>query len=481
MSKLKLFLENFLIYGLGGIISKAIPIIMTPVITYLMPEPFYFGLNDLTTTVSSFATYIAILGMYDALYRYFFESKDLQYRRELCSTALFFVVGMALVVDLALWLFDQSLALFVYGNERYTLLIHLASLAALMAAVNSILSAPTRMQNHRRVFLVVNTVAPILGYIVSVPLLLTGHYVIALPLGSIASGFLINLGFYKLNYAWFSMNFFNWGYLRQMLILALPTAPSFLVYWVFNSCDRIMLAELIGVGATGVYAVGAKLGQASNLLYTAFAGGWQYFAFSTMNEDNQVEANSRVFEYLGVISFVVGMFICAITYTVHRGLFTGDYVLGYEVSPYLFLSPLLLMLYQVVANQFLVIKKTWPGTVILAIGAVCNICLNYLLIPIYGVEGAGMATLCGYIITVVVVSFVLMRMGLMVLRSKFISSTVAVIAFFFIWRQEFRQELAGGIILAFGYLLIVCILYRHDIVDFVGLVHERHSTVSQRS
>ena len=40
----------------------------------------------------------------------------------------------------------------------------------------------------------------------------------------------------------------------------------------------------------------------SQMIYMAFAGGWQYFAFSTMKDKNQVESNSFIFEILGVIS-----------------------------------------------------------------------------------------------------------------------------------------------------------------------------------
>ena len=72
MKKFKLFIENFLVYGLGGIINKIIPLIMLPIITRLMPDSFYFGLNDLSTTVVSFGSALAIMGMYDALFRVFF-------------------------------------------------------------------------------------------------------------------------------------------------------------------------------------------------------------------------------------------------------------------------------------------------------------------------------------------------------------------------------------------------------------------------
>ena len=64
MNKVKLFIENFLVYGLGGIISKIIPLIMVPVVTRLMPSTEYFGISDLSNTVVSFASAIAVMGMY---------------------------------------------------------------------------------------------------------------------------------------------------------------------------------------------------------------------------------------------------------------------------------------------------------------------------------------------------------------------------------------------------------------------------------
>jgi len=46
VNKLKLFVENFLVYGLGGIISKMIPLIMVPIVTRIMPTTDYFGIRN---------------------------------------------------------------------------------------------------------------------------------------------------------------------------------------------------------------------------------------------------------------------------------------------------------------------------------------------------------------------------------------------------------------------------------------------------
>ena len=82
MNKKKLFVENFLIYGFGGIISKIIPLIMVPIVTRIMPNSYFYGINDLTNTLISFGSAIGIMGMYDAMYRLFFENTDQDYQKK---------------------------------------------------------------------------------------------------------------------------------------------------------------------------------------------------------------------------------------------------------------------------------------------------------------------------------------------------------------------------------------------------------------
>ena len=53
MNKLKLFVKNMVVYGLGGVISKIIPLIMVPIVTRIMPNSQYFGISDMANTLLS--------------------------------------------------------------------------------------------------------------------------------------------------------------------------------------------------------------------------------------------------------------------------------------------------------------------------------------------------------------------------------------------------------------------------------------------
>lgn len=468
MSKAKLFIENFIVYGLGGIISKIIPLIMVPIVTRLMPSTEYFGLSDLSGTVTSFASALAIIGMYDAMFRMFFEKEDEKFKKTVCSTTLTFTLATSVLVFVVMLLLRNVIASFFFGNPKYAYLVYITAIATLVGATNGIISAPTRMQNKRKIFLVTNTVSPIISYAVSIPLLLRGYYVIALPLAGVLSDVTMVTAFWILNKKWFSVRKFDFRLLKQLLKIAVPLFPNFLIYWVFNSSDRVMIANLLDVGQAGVYSVGSKLGHASQLIYTAFAGGWQYFAFSTMKEDNQVKSNSLIFEYLGIISFICTMFVCVVSRSLYSVLFPVEYLQGYIISPYLFLAPLLQMLFQVAANQFLVVKKTWPNMFILSCGAVLNVLLNLVLIPRIGIEGAAIATLAGYFISDVVCVIVLCRMKLMVVSARFMLSVLLTGGFMCVWRMCFSEGFVMSLILVFITCIFFVFLYLNDVKSLLN-------------
>lgn len=470
MRKIKLFIENFLIYGLGGVISKVIPLIMVPIVTRIMPNSDYFGISDLSGTIVSLGSSLAIMGMYDAMYRLFFEKDDDVFKKRVCSTALSFTMFTSIVVFFFMLLYKNQIAYYFFSDKKYTYVVYLSAISTLVGATNGIISAPTRMQNRRKIFLITNTISPLLSYSISIPMLLAGHYIIALPLAGVISGTSLELIFWILNKKWFSLRQFDLKLLKSLLVIAIPLLPNFLIYWVFNSCDKVMITNMIGIGDAGIYSVGAKFGHASQLIYTAFAGGWQYFAFSTMKEKNQVKSNSLIFEYLGIVSFAATGFICAWSYDFYRILFDAEYLDGYIVSPYLFLAPLLQMLFQVAGNQFLVVKRTWPNMFILSVGATLNIFINRLLIPVMGIEGAAIATLMGYIVSDIVCVIVLHKMKLMVLSGKFIFACVFFTVYFLLWRFVFNGKIIINTIAAIFLTVLLCLIYKMDIQKFALMI-----------
>lgn len=463
-SRARLFIENMLVYGLGGMLSKLVPLLMLPIVTRLMPGTEYYGLSDLSNTLVSFCQAFAIMGMYDAMFRMFFEEASSGYKRRVCSTAYLFVTSSSILVAIVMLCLRNPIARVFFGGAEYTKLVIVSAVSVFIGGNNSIIQAPTRMQNKRVIFIVMNLVTSVLSYSVSIPLILAGRYLLALPVAATVASFTSLCVFYALNRNWFSPISFDMGLLQEMLAIGVPLMPSFIFYWVFHSADRLMILSILGAGSAGIYAVSAKLGQISQLIYTAFAQGWQFFAFSTMRDSDQVRLNSRIYEYLGVISFAAtGMFMLAIK-PLYGVLFPSRYAGGISSAPYLFLAPLLLMLYQVAVNQLLVIKKTWPSLFILSLGAGINVLLNRVLIPLIGLEGAALATLAGYLAANITALVLLTRMRLLDVGMRFYIVTAAFISFFIIWRFVTIGHIIMTAVAWSALVALAALLYRKDIL-----------------
>jgi len=434
MSRGKLFIQNFLIYGIGNIICQIIPVIMLPIITSIMPNSSYYGINDMVNLIVSFVAAIAMMGMYDSMFRMFFEREDKEFKKSICSTAIFFVMLSSIIICILMFMFKDLILNTIASDVKYNLLFFIIIFNIFFSGVSSIVSAPTRMENKRKIFLIANAVTPILSYSVSIPLLLKGEYVYALPIAAMSSTVIKSVVFYMINRDWFSYKLISFKYLKELIKIGAPLMPTFLMYWVFNSFDRVMIKEMLGLNELGIYSVASRIAQISQFIYTAFAMGWQYFAFSTMNDEDQKELISNVADYLLVISIVATIGINALSKIIFSILAKGSYGEGFIVLPYLFISPLLLMIYHTIGNQFLVVKKTWLEPLILSIAVIANVIFNYLLIPIMGIEGASIGTMIGYLMAVLICYFICVRLKLIMSKPRILISLGIFTAYLVVWR-----------------------------------------------
>ena len=467
MNRKKLFLENFFVYGLGGMIGKIIPVIAIPIIARLMPDSSYIGINDMAFSLTSFIGCICRLGFYEALFRLFFECDEHQYHLDICYTTLTSTGISAIIGAIIVLAFRKLLAFYFLGDVGAESIIYFVAITIVVDVTNMIISAPTRIQNDRKTYLLMNMLSPAISYLAAIPLLLNGYYLFALPISSLLSGLTTELLFYLKNRKWFRGGKFDKMMFGELVKIGIPCIPSFLIYWVFNSSDRVMITNFMGTSATGLYSVGSKLGLASQLVYMAFSGGWQYFTFSTMKNPDQVKNNSMIYEAFAIVSFCGAMIICSISYPIYSMLFIGDYVDSYIVAPYLFLAPLLQMLFQVAGTQFSIIKKTWPNSIFLGVGAVLNIVLNLKLIPILGIEGAAIASLVGYIVSDAIQLIILTKMKLMYISSELIVMSLWIVIYYVVWRTVCAGLISRCLIWTIIGLIVSIIVYRKTLTSMI--------------
>ncbi len=463
MSRKRLFIENFLVYGLGNVLSKVISLIFLPIVTRLIPDTTYYGIADLSSVVVSFFSTIILMGMYDAMFRMFFEKEEEEYKKKVCSNAIFVVLVNSLAVALLFYILKVHLAKIFFGDEMFVNILNITNLTIIISSLGSVIKAPTRMLNKQKIFVAANLVSSLMGYSIAIPLLLRKNYLYALPLSTLISSSALLLSFLMLNRKWFDLRQIDKKLIIELLKIGIPLVPTFIIYWIFSSTDRIMISKIIGNDYVGIYGVGARVASISQFIYVAFASGWQYFAFSTMKDKDYVKVLSQTFEYLGIISFNVFLVLMPFSQKIFEILFTGDYVKAFVVFPYLFLSPLLLMLFQVSSTQFLVIKKTIYVSSLLFLGAIMNILFNFIFIKTLGIEGAAIATVLGYSFSTVITIMFLERQKLIIIPKRFLIVTLTTITYTLLWRMFLMKNLFFSVVFLILSLFFVNKFYMNDI------------------
>ena len=440
-SRARLFLENFFIYGFTGVLGKAIPFILLPLITRLITDPAVFGKLELYRLMVSFGTPIAVIGMCDATFRFFFDENSDEYRKRICSSSLTIVIVAGVLVVLSGLLTAPVLARFVFRDSGSEVLVFLALGVIFLSALKSIIAAPTRMQNRRKVYMAMHLLVPVTSYAVSIPVILMG-----MPLGGLISGSAFSvlfslIVFWFLNRTWFEWRLVDLAKIKELLRFGIPIAPTFFIYWIFNACDRLMISHMVGQEALGIYGIGARVAGVSALIYMAFSGGWQYFAFSTMKDTDHVDLMSRTFEILGVLSFVSTLLFLPVVRLFYPLIVGSVYQGGVSVTPFLFLSPLLLMLSQILGTQMQIIKRPGLSTMVRIISALLNVALNFYLIPFWGIIGAAIATLSSYFLMSFVLGILAYKFRLFNISGRFITISLTFSFLFITLVRYFWNDL----------------------------------------
>lgn len=348
MERAKLFVENFLAYGLVNVLNKFIPLLLLPIITRLLTNPAAFGIYDMYHLIIEFGSPLAMLGIYDAMFREYFEKEDQEYSYNVTTTANYINLASSMIIGFILLVFSIPFSKLVFNTTEHWGIVVFSAIALVITNNTTIFSAPTKIENKRRIFAYSGIIRSLAYYVLAVILIYFGYSYFGLIYANIISSVVVLGYFWILNKKYFMKGKFDKQIASELLRIGIPLVPTFLIYWVYNSMDRIMISNIIGIEAVGVYAIGARIASVGMLIYAAFSGGWQYFSFSTMKDKDQIVLNSNIFEYLGAFSFLSVFIIYPFIRPIFQFLFPPSYFEGLRVIVYLYLAPLLLMIFQVV-------------------------------------------------------------------------------------------------------------------------------------
>ena len=229
-----------------------------------------------------------------------------------------------------------------------------------------------------------------------------------------------------------------------MLRFGLPTMPAELTLYSLSFLDRIIIVRLAGLAEAGLYALAVKFANGMQVLVRGFHLAWPPLAYSITDDDEARRSYALIVSwFVAVISFaVVGLWLLAPWLV--RLLADERFFEAHEVVGPLAAGTALYALYLVLV---VILGRTgrtelsFPAT---ATAVVVNVGLNLVLVPEYGIIGAGVALLASYAVVVALMYAIVRRLFCVPYEWRRLATAVFLAAALIaIWRDARAARRSG--------------------------------------
>ena len=393
--QLKRLGKHSAIYGLGGLVSRILAVLLLPLYTrYLSPSDY--GKVETLIALTTVIGIVLRFGIHSAFFRFYFDSPDPAARRLVLRTSFWFTMAMATAGLVGGLLLAAPIADLLFGSTDDSELV-MAAFVGLWAGMNyEQLTSLFRVEERSTAFVtasLTNILLTIGATLLLVVVLDEG------PIGVIVGNFIGTLIVYAvlIGYRREQLGLqFDRGLLREMNRFGIPLIPTALFLWVTNFSDRLFLVRLADTTEVGLYSVGVRIASAMVLLLTAFRLAWPAFAYSIDDERDAKRTYAYVLTYLVALTTWVATGLALLSPWIVDWIAAPTFAESSRVVGPLAFAAVAFGAYIVVAIGVGRAKRTQFNWVVTGAAALVNVALNLLLIPPYGMMGAAVATVAAY-------------------------------------------------------------------------------------
>ena len=462
--------KNTLIYGLGHILARLVTFLLLPLYTNTF-TPDQYGIISLAYVIMGFMSVVMHYGLDAVLMKRYIES-DFKEKTVYFSSAWvsFFITSISFGVIISF--LRKFLAPILLGTNDDRLIL----LVGWIIALDVMWSVPQLIfrAEEKSFIYIIFSLTNVIGSLI-LNILLVVHYEMGIY-GVLLSNFIISsiLFIITIPFVYNRINFSkaSLAVWRTMMKFGLPFLPSGIFAMMMELADRYILKQMTDLYMVGIYGSGYKLGMLMMLIVMGFNMAWQPFYLKMGKQDENKPLYSRintyVFTFLGFIWIILNLWVYDLVRIEFGGisLYGSQYWPSVSLVPWISLGYVFYGLYLLqLPGVFYQEKSLWIATS-RAIGAISNIVLNIYMIPIYGVEGAAIATCLSFIIMFIIMFIINRRLFPISYEWGRIFRIIFTVGIIFFLFDISSQDYTNKIILTLLYplaLLLTGFLYKSEI------------------
>lgn len=393
-------IRNVGVYAAPKFVSYGLNLLALPILTRLL-SPKDFGVVAMAMVLPSMATTVLDLGTGSGTQRsYFVHRQDKDSLDRLFRSTQLFLFGSLILAAPFVWLFREPLARVTIGGTAYGLALFLAYVAA--ASDETCNYYLTIFQSMERAatysfFVASRSLIQVATSLVAVGFLGLGYLG---PLtGSLVGGVVATTAMaFKLNRG--RRGRFDAKLLAEALRFGIQIIPKSLTGLVNRFFDKYMLNSMLSLTVVGLYSIGQQLGNVvfslMNVFWLSFQPGVYREVFDRV--DGAAESVGRVFT---IFSFAGTAMVVALILSAEQLMIIfapPSYAAAIDVAILVAAATCTQLFGMFAGVQYAYTKKAYLLFPLSVIGTLVGVGANILLIPRFGLYGAGTALILSSVV-----------------------------------------------------------------------------------
>lgn len=463
------FVKQMFNIGIGTLITILMGVITTPIITRLV-APKDYGDFALFNTYTTLGYTFLNLGLDQAFLRFYYQDTRNEKQIKLLKSCLKILLYVYLAVIIIVCLLWVSGALEKINNT----IIFFYVLMIGILVLNRFALLNLRVEYKTLMYSIVNCLTKFSYVILVLAILFVKqenklYALIVAHFLSVALATIVAMLAERKNWKFKRIQNVELDFsMKEIVSYGIPLMISTSIFSLFQASDRIALSYFCDKSVVGVYASAQSLMIVFSVIQQSFNVVWAPKAIEKY--EGEKENNTyyqKVNHMLTVCMFAFGATVLLLKEVFV--LFLGEeYRQAVTIIPFLVLNPIMYTISETTNIGIVIKKKPIYQVYTVIIACACNAIGNFMLIPIWGVNGAAISTGTSYIL------FFSLRT---LFSKKFVDIDYSLKKFYGIticfWGMAYchsmYQNRIAEILLYFAFMILLIYLYRKtvkEILDF---------------
>lgn len=405
IEKIKELTKDTAIYGISTIIGRFLGFMLVPFYTNVKSiSTTDFGIYSNIYAYLAFLNIVFIYGM-DAAFMKYASLAEKSEKKKIFSTTYFFISLTTLALALLLYLLKTPFSQLMEIRDEHTALYSYLIFILILDTLALVPFASLRLERKAGKFTAIKLTNILIN------LALNFILVLKYKLG-IEAIFIANLIASSFSLAALIPDIFkklvlkiDKDLLMKLLKFGLPYLPASLAAMVVQVIDRPVVLAMTDSSTLGIYQANYKLGIFMMLFVSMFQYAWQPFFLNNAKVKNAKEIFAKILTLFILVSsliwIVLTLFVedfARLEFLPGKSIIGKEYLSGIAIVPIILLGYLFNGVYYNFQAGIYIEEKTKYFPYITGAGALVNVVVNVLLIPLLGIIGAALATLASYIV-----------------------------------------------------------------------------------